>query len=561
MKKEILISIDEYENRVAILEEGRLCEIYISREDRILGSIYKGKVTNILSGMQAAFVNIGLDKSAFLCVDDVLIKNRLDEDIESIEEHRRLSIKDILKANQETLVQVIKEPIGSKGPRVTTQIALPGRYLVYLPMAQYIGVSRKIKDEKERERLKNTAKKIRRSKDGLIVRTVAEYKDKEELEKDYLFLTRLWKKIAQVSKKKKAPYLVHQELTLVYQIIRDVFSEDFDKLIVDSINEYERILEFLELFSPDLKNKISFYQDELPLFQHYGIEKEIEKALKKKVWLASGGYIVIEKTEALIVIDVNTGKYVGRTSLAETILKTNLEATREIAHQLRLRDIGGIIIIDFIDMDFEEDKKKVLDKLEEELKKDRNKTFIIGMTELGLVQLTRKRSRKDLTAYLSESCPYCSGEGRIYSIETVKIKFEREIKRLNFEDKFDYFLVTAHPKVALAILGWEGEDLERLEKEMGKSIYMRADETSHHEKIEIRGLSDTKIEKNFEELWPGQILSVKIIDSFGYNPQNGIGIYKGNIIEVVNAGNMMGKDVNIVITMVSRSYNQAQIKD
>lgn len=560
MAKKILISIDENESRVAVLEDSLLCEIYISREDRKVGSIYKGKVTSVLSGMQAAFVNLGLDKNAFLCADDILTKDRLDEG-EDIKEYGLVSIKDILKSNQEMLVQVIKEPIGNKGPRVTAQITLAGRYLVYLPMANYIGVSRKIEDELERERLKKIAKNIRKAREGLIVRTVAEYKDENELHRDYEHLSKLWKKIIQTSRKKRAPSLIHQELTLVYQVIRDIFTEDFESLIIDSVVEYEKVLELLDIFSPNLKRKVKLHQERLPLFQHYGIEREIEKALKKKVWLDSGGYIVIERTEALTVVDVNTGRFVGRSSLSETVLKANLEAAKEIAHQLRLRDIGGIIIIDFIDMDNAEDKNKVLEEFQAHLRKDRNKIFLVGITELGLVQVTRKRTRNDLSFYLSEPCHYCRGEGRINSLETIKINFERKIKAECLEDNFDSFLVVANPKIALAVLGWEGEDLERLEKVTGRAIYLRADQIYHYEKIDIECLLGKMVEQKIETLWPGEALNVKVIDSFGYNMQNGFAVYKGNIIEIINAGNMIGNTVNAVVTVTSRSYNQAQLKD
>ena len=439
MSKEILVSIDEYENRVAVMEDKKLCEIYISREDRKIGSIYKGKVTNVLPGMQAAFINIGLEKNAFLCVEDILTKDRIDDEDDDFKK-ALLSIKDIIKVNQDMLVQVIKESIGGKGPRVTAQITLPGRYFVYLPMVQYLGVSRKISDEAERERLKEIARKIRKHKEGLILRTAAEYKEQKELEDDYESLVKLWKKIFYSSKKMKSPILVHQELTLVYKVVRDIFTKEYDKMIIDSSAEYEKILELLDIFAPDLKNRVHLYQEKLPLFQAYEVEKDIEKALKKKVWLDSGGYLIIERTEALTVIDVNSGKYVGKDSLAQTILKINIESAKEIAHQLRLRDLGGIIIIDFIDMDNNEDKKKVLDLLEQELKKDRVKVFLVGITELGLVQLTRKRMRKDLSSYLSIDCPQCKGEGKIFSIESIKIRFEREIKKIAVENKIDSIL-------------------------------------------------------------------------------------------------------------------------
>ena len=557
MYKEILISIDELENRVAVLEDGQVMEVYFAREEKQIGSIYKGKVANILPGMQAAFVDIGLERNAFLCLDDASALLGEEESLDL----KQLSIKDILKVNQETLVQIIKESMGTKGARVTTNITLPGRYLVLLPTAQYIGISRRIDDEAERDRLKSMAESIKPQDFGLIVRTAAESREMNDIEKDLEFLLKLWDKIKNTAKRKRAPAIIHQELTLVYRIIRDLFTPEVDRLIIDSKSEYDKVMELLEIITPRLKSRVHLFNDRRSLFEAYGIEVEIEKALRTKVWLESGGYLMIDKTEACTVIDVNTGKFIGKTSLADTILKTNMEAIPEIVRQLRLRDIGGIIIIDFIDMDKHEDQQKVLTELAEMLKRDRTKTHLVGMTELGLVQLTRKRVSKDLDEYLRESCPHCNGKGRISSLQTMRIKVEREIKKVAAEIQAGNILVVVNPHLAIELLGWEGEELERVEKSVGKKIYLRADKTAHTERVRIEGLPDKKIGESITQLQTGDELELTIQDIFGQNFQNGMAVYKQNIIEVLMGGNRVGEEVKVVITSTHQNFLRAHIKE
>ncbi|MGV8119320.1 MAG: ribonuclease E/G [Candidatus Xenobiia bacterium LiM19] len=558
MYKEILISIDELENRVAVLEDGALMEIYIAREERQIGSIYKGKVSNILPGMQAAFIDIGLERNAFLCMDDASAILGEEEAIDI----KQLSIKDILKINQETLVQIIKESMGTKGARVTTHITLPGRYLVLLPKAQYIGISRRIEDEKERERLRSIAESIKPDDFGLIVRTAAEFKESEDLKRDFEFQSKLWEKIQNNAKRKKAPALIHQELTLVYKIIRDLFTPEVDRLIIDSKSEYDKVQELLEIISPQLKSRVHLFNDKRSLFEAYGIETEIEKALRKKVWLESGGYLIIDKTEALTVIDVNTGKFIGKNSLAETILKTNLEAVPEIIRQTRLRDLGGIIIIDFIDMELQEDRQKVLNELTEHMKRDRTKTHLVGLTELGLVQITRKRVSKDLDEYIREVCPYCGGRGRVNSLHTMRIKAEREIKKAAAESDCEIVLALLNPRLAVALLGWESEELERLEKSIGKKVYMKVDTETHIERFYIEGLTE---KKRNDMMWctmaPGDEIELSILDIFGSNFQNGMGVFRQNLVEIHMGGNRVGEYVKAVVTSIAHNYIQAQIKE
>jgi len=557
MYKEMLISIDESENRVAVLEDGALMEIYIAREERQIGSIYKGKVANILPGMQAAFVDIGLERNAFLCMDDA--SAILGE--EDALDLKQMSINDILKMNQETLVQIIKESMGTKGARVTTHVTLPGRYLVLLPRAQYIGISRRIEDEKERDRLKAMAEEIKPPDFGFIVRTAAEERDMDDLKRDLEFLLKLWEKIQNSAKRKKAPAIIHQELTLVYKIIRDLFTPEVDRLIIDSKSEFDKVSELMDIISPKLKSRIHLFDDRRSLFEAYGIETEIEKALRKKVWLESGGYLIIDKTEALTVIDVNTGKFIGRTSLADTILKTNMEAVPEIVRQIRLRDLGGIIIIDFIDMDRVEDRHKVLNELAECMKRDRTKTHLVGLTELGLVQLTRKRVSKDLDEYLRDVCPTCGGRGRVYSLKTMRIRIEREIKKLAADSQFETILVEANPKLAVELLGWEGEDLERLEKSLGARIILRTLPDGNMEKTHIEGLAEKKVADYRISVQPGDELEIIIQDIFSGNYQNGMGVHRNYLVEVQLGGNRVGEELNVVVTSVQDNYVTAQIKE
>jgi ribonuclease G len=557
MHKEILISIDENESRVAVLEDGELMELYVGREERQIGSIYKGKVANVLPGMQAAFVDIGLERNAFLCVNDALAHLG---DYE-LDDTRRLSIKDILKVNQETLVQIIKESAGNKGARATTYLTLPGRYLVLLPSAHYIGISRRIEDEAERERLRVLMEEIKPKNMGLIVRTAAEYKGRDDMERDLEFLLKLWDKICQNAKKKKAPALVHQELALVYKVIRDVFTAEVDKLSIDSSSEHEKVLELLEIISPALRNRVHLYAGKRPLFDVYGLEVEIDKALRNKVWLDSGGYLIIDKTEALAVIDVNTGKYIGKTNLADTILRTNLEAVQEISRQLRLRDIGGIVIIDFIDMDRAEDRGKVMSSLAEALKRDRTKTHIVGMTELGLVQITRKRVSRDLDETLRDNCPCCNGRGRVLSLETLRIKAEREIRKTAQETRSENLVAIVNPRLAVPLLGWEGEGLQRLEMQTGKKIHLRVEKDYFREKIEISEVSPRELAEKYPSLEPGQEILVKVEDAFGLNLQSGVGYYGGIIVEVLGGGNLLGRKVSLVIQEVGRFYCKGQVKE
>nr|MDA8211808.1 Rne/Rng family ribonuclease [Clostridia bacterium] len=396
MFKEIIVNVTEEETRAAVLEDQTLVELYIERSlnQRLVGNIYKGKIENVLPGMQAAFVNIGLEKNAFLYVEEALPARTPAEWAEGELEnpranvvHPRANITDVVKEGQNLVVQITKEPIGTKGPRVTTHITLPGRYLVLMPTVDYVGISRRIESDAERERLRRIADVIRPKDMGVIVRTVAEGMEEEELRQDMFFLSKLWKKIQNRASSGPVPNLIHKDLDLVQRILRDLFTGDIDRLKIDSRYAYDKIMELLEFIGPQLKYKIQLSEGG-DLFSRHNLDVEIEKALKRKVWLKCGGYLVIDQMEALTAIDVNTGKYVGTHNLEETVLKTNLEAAIEIARQMRLRNLGGIIIVDFIDMVDEEHRQQVLQALEEEVKKDKTKTNILGITQLGLVEIT-----------------------------------------------------------------------------------------------------------------------------------------------------------------------------
>lgn len=555
MEKVILITTDEYETRAAVLTDGSLSQVFFSRRGLQVGSIYKGKVTAVLEGMQAAFIDIGSGKNAFLCADDAVANFKdvyLDE---------RFSIKDLISVNGEPLVQMVKDEVAEKGARVTTLITLAGRFLVLMPSTSYVGVSRKIESPKERERLRKAALTIQpiERNVGLIVRTAAQGMKSHLLEKDFNALMSLWEKIQDYAKSQKAPALIHQELPLIYQITRDYFTAEVRTMIVDSPDKYQKIMEYVRFIAPELQGRLQLYQDSQPLFDAYGVTNQLEKALKNKVWLDSGGYIVIDKTEALTVVDVNTGKFVGERDFAKTVLKTNLEAARELARQLKLRDIGGIIIVDFIDMEKEEDQKVLLEAMRSYLQKDPGKPGVVGMTQLGLVQLVRKRLGKDLDDTLRVPCPYCGGKGRCLSPETLKIKALREIKTFSRETGSSELLVKLNPRLLVKILGWEGEEIKSLETELERLIYLQAAREFPMEKYEIEILKKRDMDKKIVYPVLDEEVSLKIEEVFPHNPQSGMAIYKDSLLEIVGGGDLAGRRVKVKIIEVTRHFAKAEI--
>jgi ribonuclease G len=458
--------------------------------------------------MQAAFVDIGLEKAAFLYVADVFdaiedydtfidgngkkdeSQEQEGEEGEEGEEtmllHPLHPIEELLQEGQELLVQISKEPIGTKGARITAHISLPGRHLVYMPTVDHVGISRRIEDEVERERLKEIVERIKPPASGFIVRTVSEGKSEEDLIADMNYLTKLWGEVVTKNEKAHPPSLIHSDLDVTQKVVRDILTESVDRIVVDSKPEYDKIVQFINTFVPKMKYSIELYDEEEPIFDHFGLEVEISRALGRKVWLKSGGYIIIEQTEALTAIDVNTGRYVGKHNLEDTILKTNLEAVKEIAYQLRLRNIGGIIIIDFIDMEKEVNREKVFTALEEALKSDKSKTNILKISELGLVEMTRKRVRESIGRMMTESCPYCEGRGYVKSKTTVCHEIFRELIREMLDVRGGTkATLTVHPQVADLLYDEERRGLEELEKKSKKRIIVRAKPGFHQEQFEI----------------------------------------------------------------------------
>ena len=491
MNKQILINVHTKEVRIAVLEDGELVEFYVERKGNrgIVGNIYKGRVQKIVPAVQAAFVDIGVTRKAFLYVRDaVALEFEEDDPFEGAKgfEEELPSIEEVLSEGQEVIVQVSKEPIGTKGPRVTTNITVPGHYLVLLPTVNRVGISRRITDEKERERLKAIATEIKPEEYGLIVRTAAEGASRKELQKDLNYILRVWKGLIEKAESKPPPVLLYQDLEIVPRTLRDLLTDDVSEVIIDSKTEYERALNFTKAFIPKLFDRIKFYEGDTPLFEKFGVERAIEKALSRKVYLKNGGYIVIDETEALVSIDVNSGKFRKTKTLEETALKINLAAAKEIARQLRLRDIGGIIVIDFIDMKEEENKELLLKTLEEELSKDRAKTKIVSMSDLGLVEMTRKRVKKSLGKTLTMTCPYCEGKGRVKSVETVAFEIEREIiSSIKAGGKSKLIKVYANPAVVEKLKVDEKDIIDRIEEVFGHEIKVIPVEHYHVEKFMV----------------------------------------------------------------------------
>ncbi|MCF8077713.1 MAG: Rne/Rng family ribonuclease [Desulfobacterales bacterium] len=501
MYRQLVINITEPEIRVALLEDGTIAELFIDCKDLydISGNIYKGRIQRVLPGMQAAFVDIGLKQAAFIYVNDVLhdpVEEFLPlfgEEVEDEEEPQEADreprqlrpIEELICEGQEILVQVAKSPIGTKGARLTSYISLPGRFLVMMPNAGHIGVSRRIEDEGERSRLRHLVDDLRTEPFGYIVRTAAEGVQETKLAYEMAFFKKLWRSIQEKNASASAPALLHQELNIVLRAVRDLMTLEAERIIIDDRDGYESVLRFLDGFMPSLKDSVELYEGREPIFDAYNLEGDISRALKRKVWLKSGGYIVIEHTEALLAIDVNTGRYVGKHNLEETILKTNLEAVKEIAYQIRLRDIGGIIIIDFIDMEKKGNQEKVFKALKEAFKKDRSKTHVLPMSEMGLIQMTRKRVRKPLTRLLCEPCFYCEGEGYLLSRRTICHNIYREVLSKSGDVAGVKMTLHVNPDIAELLLGEHRELILCLEKRIGKQVVIYPNANFHVEEYDL----------------------------------------------------------------------------
>ncbi|HEV8659615.1 MAG TPA: Rne/Rng family ribonuclease [Thermoanaerobaculia bacterium] len=496
MSREIVINATKHESRIAVLDEGQVVELWVerTRHRTVVGNIYKGRVTKVLPGMQSAFVDLGLERDAFLYVSDVAedIEEYESETpdelpLEEVNQRPEASISDLLREGQEIVVQVSKDTIAGKGARITSHVTLPGRFLVYMPTVNHVGVSRRIEDENERTRLKDILERIRPQGGGFIVRTAGEQREEEEFRADLKYLTDLWEQIKRRAEKASAPNAIHHDLDLILRTIRDVLSPEFKSVWVDSVDEYQRIVEFLDQIQPQLVSRVRLYRRDEPIFDEFGIEPEIAKALKSKVWLKSGGYIVINQTEALVAIDVNTGKYVGKKNLEETVFRTNLEAAKEIVRQIRLRDLGGIIVLDFIDMEEAPNRAMLFQTLEEEIKKDRSKTKILQISEFGLIEMTRKRVRQSLERSLTQACPYCGGSGRIKSNTTIALEIWRELMKARDLHEGQDVIVRVNP-IIYGTLHTGDPIFEEVENNLGIHLVFKPDDSLHHEQFDVMSI-------------------------------------------------------------------------
>jgi len=508
MANELIINSRPHEVRVALVENGVVVELHIERKtgQELTGNIYRGRVVRVLPGMQAAFVDIGFDRTAFLYVSDVhkdfmgleemMLHSSLNngELLSGEQEELRpnpltgmsFDIEDLLHEGEDIMVQVSKEPIGTKGARLTSHISLPGRHLVLMPTVNHIGVSRRIEDTEERERLREMMAELRPGELGFIARTVSEGADKDKLKSEMDFLLRLWANVQERMSKLTNPGLLYRDLSVSLRSVRDLFTREVDRLVIDSEEEYKNIMEFIEAFAPKLKYSVELYNGIDPLFDTYGIEMEISRALEKKIWLKSGGYIVIEQTEAMTAVDVNTGSYVGKRNVEETILKTNLEAVKEIGYQLRLRNIGGLIVIDFIDMEKKANRDRVFMTLKDALAKDKAKTHVLRMSELGLIEMTRKRTKENLNRLMSEPCSYCEGTGTLKSKKTICFEIFRDLEREagSSMDGANIY-VRVNPQIDHVLKDEEQQSIMDMEKRINRPIIIIAKEEFHLEQYEI----------------------------------------------------------------------------
>ncbi len=546
MNKEMIISANDHDTRVAILEEDQVVEIFIERERQrgVVGNIYKGRVSKVLPGMQSSFVDIGLERDAFLYVSEVVNTveefDRLesgDEDepamaavaelpsdapvgvaaaeqapppgnghgverratargdsrAQSRDDRPQPKIEDLLKEGQEVLVQVVKEPLGTKGARLTSHVTMPGRFLVFMPTVDHVGVSRKIDSREERHRLRGIVREFREEHGftgGVIIRTAAGSRSKEDIVSDMTYFHQVWTEIRQRMESRRPPAVLFQEQSLVTKLIRDLLTDDYSAIRIDNEQEYRRVIALVERIMPNLLTRVKLYSKEFPIFEEYGVQAEIDKALRSKVWLKSGGYLVINQTEALVAIDVNTGRYVGKRTgrLEDTIVKTNLEAVKEIVRQIRLRDLGGIIVLDLIDMEEKKNRQKVFQEVEKELRKDRSPSKALQVSDFGLVIVTRKRVKQSIERQLTDPCPYCSGSGSIKSASTICYEILTEMKKIGADIEGQGVILRVNPDIARALKEEESAMLRDLQQTLGKPITVKADTHLHHEQFDVMAI-------------------------------------------------------------------------
>jgi ribonuclease G len=504
MTKEMIISSNGHETIVAILEDDLVAEIFVERERQrgVVGNVYKGRVSKVLPGMQSSFIDLGLERDGFLYVADVIDTLEEFEKLEQGDEEGgggrerpadkpQPKIEDLLKEGQEILVQVVKEPLGTKGARLTSHVTMPGRFLVFMPTVDHVGVSRKIESREERARLRGIVREFREAHGftgGVIIRTAASGRPKEDIVSDLEAFHKIWTEIREKTESAHAPVVVYREPSLVGKLLRDLLTEEFQAIRIDHALEYQQILELVQHILPNLAPKVKLYAKPFPIFEEYGVQAEIDKALKSKVWLKSGGSIVINQTEALVAIDVNTGRFVGKKTsgrLEDTIVKTNLEAVKEIVRQIRLRDLGGIIVLDLIDMDERKNRQKVYQAVELELKKDRSPSKALQVSDFGLVIITRKRVKQSLERVLTEPCPYCSGTGVIKSASTICYEILSEVKKIGPDLNGHRLLLRVNPDIARALKEEESAVLRDLKQSLGKDVTIKSDVQLHHEQFDV----------------------------------------------------------------------------
>jgi ribonuclease G len=575
----VLVTVDRGETRVAILEgEGgssrkrkapdwRVGELYIERRGSrsIVGNIYKGKVDNVLPGLEAAFVDIGLDKNGFLHADDIVIAG--------VEVARRgrggrgkgKPIGELLKPGQEVLVQAIKDPLKTKGPRLSMQLSIAGRYLVYVPQGEGVGVSRRLED-KERERLRKAVGKVDLGTGGAIVRTAAHGATKEDFEREIKYLHKLYEVLQQRADSTAAPEMVFQEADLSVRVARDIFSRDFEKAIVDDPKQHHRLESFFARTAPELLERLEFYENEESLFERFGVEEVIQSTLRRRVELSSGGYLMIDYAEAMTVIDVNSGSFTGRgrgAKLEDTITRTNLEAAEEVVRQLRLRDIGGIIVIDFIDMSRSRNREAVLKTLRKALDEDRTKTYVVEISPLGLVEMTRQNVTDGVREILTKPCPTCEGEGVVLSEETVALEVDRWLREVAAErPRPEAFLVRVHPKVAAILVGGQGVPgpIVEIERETGKHFHFEGTEALpiDHFEVALEG-SREEVEERALPFREGEEVLVDLIEPHMYNEDDAVAKLDGYVISVAGASRLVGQKQLVRIDKVGRSAAQASL--
>src|SRR5579872_4056840 len=512
MSKEMIVSSNGHETMVAILEDDLVAEIFVERERQrgVVGNVYKGRVSKVLPGMQSSFIDLGLERDGFLYVDDVVdtmeefdkLAGEDDEEGGAAKGDRRngggerpkQKIEDLLKEGEEIVVQVVKEPLGTKGARLTSHVTMPGRFLVFMPTVDHIGVSRKIESRDERGRLRGIVREFREARGftgGVIIRTAAAGRPKEDIVSDLEAFHKIWTEIRQKMDGSRAPAVLFREQSIVSRLLRDLLNDDYQAIRIDNQTEYQRTLELIERIMPNLAPKVKLYAKPYPIFDEYGVQAEIDKALKSKVWLKSGGSIVINQTEALVAIDVNTGRYIGKKTsgrLEDTIVKTNLEAVKEIVRQIRLRDLGGIIVLDLIDMEDKKNRQKVYQAVEQELKKDRSPSKALQVSDFGLVIVTRKRVKQSLERVLTEPCPYCSGTGVIKSSATICYEILEEMKKLGPDLDGQGVLLRVNPDIARALKEEESAVLRELQQVLGRPVTLRPDAHLHHEQFDVMAI-------------------------------------------------------------------------